>query len=63
MKDPKDKVTYDIFQQDTLKWLEENVETIARQHDGYFRLSYIVGGYFKFVDGKTIEDCIRMARS
>lgn len=62
MKDQNDKLTADIFSQDTLKWLESNAETITRQHGGYFRLSYIQGVYFKFAEAKTIEECVRIAR-
>ena len=63
MKDKYDNVTYDIFEksQDVLAWLEANAETITKQHDGNFRLSYIDGNYFKFAETKTIEGCVRLA--
>lgn len=62
MKDKHDNVTYDIFQQDTLSWLENNVETIAKQVDGSYRVSYLKGNYFNFVEAKTIEECVKLAR-
>lgn len=62
MKDKHDNVTYDIFQQDTLSWLESNAETIIKQIDGSYKLSYLEGSYFKFVEAKSIEECVKLAR-